>query len=629
MCGIAGQFFARDGEKSQALVCSMLSSMSYRGPDHQGSFVHRCGSMGNVRLAIQGVDPRGNQPMFNEDQTIAVVFNGEIYNFPELRALVISLGHKLESDTDTEVLVHLYEHYGTDFALKLNGMFAFAIFDTRSETLLLGRDPIGQKPLFVRQQGDGLSFSSELGPMIRALGTEGPDFAAVCEFLSLGYVLEPRTICSDVRTLLPGSVERHFPDGRCEVLQYWQADVAENVIGDMDSWLDEAEPIFRRSLKRHVLADVPVTLFLSGGVDSSLILSLAADETGIRETFCGSFVDASDHDEFEYAESLSKACGLQCRRIDLSDRILADCLPEFLSRLSQPLGDYSALAVFPLAREVSRSYRVVLGGDGGDELFGGYPTYRLPGLQRRFRFLPRKALQACHRSAALFARRSVYMGLAFQLQQVSQAWGLPDDEAHFEIKNFLPRAARRLLSKEFDPRCSTGVDRFRQVFARQSSCDTSVRLANVDIETFMLSGTIPKVERMTMLNSLEARLPFLDNEIVSLSQQTPSSLRMQYGVLKAPLRALQERIWYRAGRGRLPLRNPRKQGFSPPLRRLLDGPLREWRDDTLATGRKHFVVDPHGVLRGLKKAGIDTHRLEWCLCILIDWTSRFGIGITH
>jgi asparagine synthase (glutamine-hydrolysing) len=540
---------------------------------------------------------------------------------------VLSLGHTLVSETDTEVLVHLYEQYGSDFARLLNGMFAFAIFDTRSETLLLGRDPVGQKPLFVRRQIDGICFSSELGALIRAVGTAGADFAAVHEFLSLGYVLEPRTICSDVRTLLPGSLERHFADGRCEVLQYWQADVCETVIGDMERWLEEAEPIFRRSLKRHVLADVPVTLFLSGGVDSSLILSLAADETGIRETFCGSFVDAADHDEFEYAESLSKACGLQCRRIDLSDRILADCLPEFLSRLSQPLGDYSALAVFPLAREVSHSYRVVLGGDGGDELFGGYPTYRLPGLQRRFRYLPRTALQAFHRSAALFARRSAYMGLAFQLQQVAQAWGLPDDEAHYEIKNFLPRAARRLFSREFEHTCNTGLDRFRQVFARQSSCDTSVRLANVDIETFMLSGTIPKVERMTMLNSLEARLPFLDTEILSLSQRTPSSLRMQDGALKSPLRALQRRIWQRSGRGAFPHRNPRKQGFSPPLRRLLDGPLREWRDDTLATATSHFLKDPLTVFRGLNRSGLDTHRLEWSLCILIDWTSRFGIAL--
>jgi asparagine synthase (glutamine-hydrolysing) len=629
MCGIAGLFFAADRDASEHSVKSVLSAISYRGPDHQGTFVHQCGVMGNVRLAIQGVDPRGNQPHFNEDRTIAVVFNGEIYNYPELRQLIISQGHTVQSDTDTEVLVHLYEQYGIAFASKLNGMFAFAIFDSRSETVLLGRDPAGQKPLFVRHNIDGLCFASELRPFIGTFGTTGVDLAAIPEFLSLGYILEPRTICSDVRTLMPGTLERHFADGRCESFRYWRADVAEMSINSMESWLDEAEPIFRRAVRRHVLSDVPVTLFLSGGVDSSLILSLAAEETSIKEAYCGSFTDAADHDEFRYAETLATACALRCCRVDLSDRVLAACLPEFLSRLSQPIGDYSALAMYPLAREVARTYRVVLGGDGGDELFGGYPTYRLPILQRRFRMLPRVVIQAGHRLTSLFSRRSTYMGLAFQLQQVAQAWGLSDSDAHFEIKNFLPRAFRQHLSTILQSQPTTTAMEFRRIFELQRSDDIPVRLANLDLETFMLSGTIPKVERMTMLHSIEARLPFLDKEILALSQRTPSELRMRNGLLKAPLRALQQRIWRRSGRGPMPTMNPRKQGFSPPLRRLLDGPFREWRDDTLTAGKQFFSTNPHEAIIGLQRRGIDTHRLEWSLCILIDWTSRFGLSLTH
>lgn len=629
MCGIAGCFFSRDPVGSSETVNLILSAMSYRGPDHEGSFTHRCGSMGNVRLAIQGIDPRGNQPIYNEDRSIAVVFNGEIYNFPELRDLVLSLGHILMSETDTEVLVHLYEEFGKDFATRLNGMFAFAIFDSRDESLLLGRDPVGQKPFFVQRNARGVCFASELGPMIRAVGSSGLDMSAIHEFLSLGYVLEPRTICSDVRTVLPGTIERHFADGRCEVSRYWQMDIAECCISDMESWLEQAEPVFRQSMRRHILADVPVTLFLSGGVDSSLLLSLAAEETGISEAFCGSFMDAVDHDEFQYAQTLTSACGLRCRRIDLSDRVLADCLPEFLARLSQPIGDYSALAMYPLAREVATSYRVVLGGDGGDELFGGYPTYQLPKLQRRYRFLPKIALQAGHRVATFFSQKNSYMGLAFKLQQVAQAWGLADAEAHFQIKNFLPEEGFELLCSDLSPQSNSAVDQFRQIYNRSGSNDVSARLAIVDLETFMLSGTIPKVERMTMLHSLEARLPFLDLEILSLSRRTPTVLRMRDGVLKAPLRALQKRIWQRAGRGDFPRRNPRKQGFSPPLRRLLDGALREWRDDTLATAVPFLSRQPGSVVRKLGRRGIDTHRLEWSLCILIEWTSRFGVNLPN
>lgn len=431
MCGIAGSFWnPAPGGRNAALntVSGMLEKIAYRGPDHQGVFTCNAGAMGNVRLAIQGLDPRGNQPVYNEDRTIAVVFNGEIYNYPELRQSVLNAGHSLTSDTDTEVLVHLYEEFGSQFPARLNGMFAFAIFDSRDQTLLLGRDPIGQKPFFVHQSNIGLSFCSELAPLVQATGRSCVDPAAVQEFLSLGYVLEPRTICRDIRTLLPGTVERHLGDGTHTITRFWSNRAAGPEISSMEAWLDESEPMFRRAVRRHVLADVPVTLFLSGGVDSSLMLALAAEETGIREAFCGSFLDAADHDEFRFAESLAAACGLKCRRIDLSQRMLVDALPEFLARLSQPIGDYSALAVYPLAREVSKSYRVVLGGDGGDELFGGYPTYRLPGLQRRFGALPRGFVKLGHRVATWFGRRDSYMGLAFQLQQIAQAWGCPTSE---------------------------------------------------------------------------------------------------------------------------------------------------------------------------------------------------------
>lgn len=628
MCGIAGLFFGDSAGISslpEDCVARMLAQMAYRGPDHQGVFACPTGAIGNVRLAIQGLDPRGNQPIFNEDRSVAVVFNGEIYNYPELRQLVLATGHKLNSDTDTEVLVHLYEEFGLGFPAKLNGMFAFAIFDSRDQSLILGRDAVGQKPFFVQESRHGLAFCSELAPLIREFGTIGIEPAAVNEFLSLGYVLEPRTICRDVRTLMPGTVERHIGDGSHTTTRYWTNLPAGPAINDMDAWLEEAESVFRRAMRRHVLADVPVTLFLSGGVDSSLMLTLAAEETGIREAFCGSFLDAADHDEYRFAESLAAGCGLRCRRIDLSERMLADCLPEFLSRLSQPIGDYSALAVYPLAREVSRSYRVVLGGDGGDELFGGYPTYRLPGLQRKFQYVPHAAIAFGHRCAALLGRKNSYMSLAFQLQQVSQAWGRPTGEAHFEIKNFLPVDVVDALVPELREARGAAVQRFGEIYQQQQTGDVPVRLANVDIETFMLSGTIPKVDRMTMLHSLEARLPFLDTEVLELSQRTPSGLRMLDGKLKAPLRELFRTLWKKSGRPQPPLLNPRKQGFSPPLRKMLDGPLKVWRDDVLHTRGTLFAKNADEVINRLQHRGFDTHRLEWSICILQEWLGRVGI----
>lgn len=622
MCGISGHLFPARPQQHAEQVRAMLQHISYRGPDHLGTMTCPDGSMGNVRLAIQGTDPTGNQPIWNEDKSVCVVFNGEIYNFPELRQALVQSGHRFQSHTDTEVLVHLYEDHGVDFVHMLNGMFAFAIYDSQRRILMLARDRTGQKPLFLRSRAGSVAFCSELAPLIRQFGTSGIDPVAVSQFLSLGYVLEPRTICQDYRTLVPGTTEVFSADGTHEASTWWRLPLDVPQITSMEQWLDTAEPIFRRALKRHVLADVPVTLFLSGGVDSSLIMLLAAEETEIRETYCGSFTDAADHDEYHYAAELSAACGLRCRRVELSQQVLAERLPALLQKMSQPLGDYSALAVSPLAADVARSYRVVLGGDGGDELFGGYPTYRLPHLQSKYRLLPAWTLRLGHRLLTAVIDQNAYMNLAFQLQQVSQAWGLDAAAAHFQIKNFFPPDAADILQAAFSPPAISSNLRFSEIFNRQLSVETSVALANVDIETFMQSGTIPKVERMTMLHSLEARLPFLDNEVLKLSQQTPWAIRSHGGRLKSPLRALQQRLWQKRRLPQLPKLNPRKQGFSPPLKRLLDGPLAAWRADMLNSESTVFSRDAHKIVSQMRRRGIDTHRLEWHICVLKTWTSQ-------
>lgn len=626
MCGIAGFFFGRNRGPTLEASIAMLQHISYRGPDNLGTMTCPDGSMGNVRLAIQGIDPAGNQPLWNEDRSVCVVFNGEIYNFPELRETLLEKGHRFQSHTDTEVLVHLYEDHGIDFVHMLNGMFAFAIYDSHRRILMLARDRTGQKPLFLRSTAGEVAFCSELAPLITQFGSSDVDPVAVSQFLSLGYVLEPRTICSDYRTLVPGTVEVFAGDGTHIARTWWQLPLNVPQITSADDWLDAAEPIFRRALRRHVLADVPVTLFLSGGVDSSLIMLLAAEETDIRETYCGSFTDAADHDEFQYAADLSAACGLRCRRVELSQQLLVDSLPRLIQRMSQPLGDYSALAVSPLAAEVARSYRVVLGGDGGDELFGGYPTYQLPHLQNKYRLLPAWTLRLGHRLLTTVIDQNRYMNLAFQFQQVSQAWGLDAATAHFQIKNFFPPDAAEILQPQYRIPATSAILRFRDIFNRQLTVDSSVALANLDIETFMQSGTIPKVERMTMLHSLEARLPFLDNDVLQLSQQTPWSIRSHGGHLKSPLRQLQQRLWKRRNLPQIPKLNPRKQGFSPPLKRLLDGPLAAWRADLLNARSTIFSHNTEAIISRLRQRGIDTHRLEWHICVLKTWTSQ---NLTH
>lgn len=627
MCGIAGFFFSNDRPNARMVVADMLEGMRYRGPDHRGLHESTLGCMGSVRLAIRGVDAAGHQPLFNEDRTIAVIFNGEIYNSPELHDDLVARGHVLASRSDTEVLVHLYEEHGADFVRLLNGMFALAIVDLSNQLVLLARDRIGQKPLFVRSDRDGLVFCSELGPLIQSCGSAGISPSAVQQFLALGYILEPETICRDVRAVLPGTLEVHRADQPMQRQRYWSFEtVSPTTPLGIEDWLDHSEPIFRRAVRRHLLSDMPVTLFLSGGVDSSLVLTLAALEGGVTEAFCGAFSDAPDHDESAYAEALSSSLGVQCHHVSLGEETLAGCLPDLLAGMSQPIGDYSALAVFPLAAEAAKRYSVVLGGDGGDELFGGYPTYRLPSLQRTYGLVPRCAVRLGHRLTAAIASRDGYMNAAFQLQQVAQAWGHDAATAHFEIKNFLPPSALDVLQPEYRAGARGTAAHFRRLFAEQTTPDVPVRLATMDLVTFLQSGTIPKVDRMTMLHSLEARMPLLDNEIIDVARRTPSALRMHGGALKAPLRGLLARLWKSVGIANAPRLNPRKQGFSPPLRKLLRGRLKAWRDDSLAMSGSVFTPDVTDHIRSLNRAGLDTHRLEWNICMLKNWLAAWKLG---
>jgi asparagine synthase (glutamine-hydrolysing) len=618
MCGIAGSLDLSSKHLHAPLVSAMLDRMRYRGPDHLGLFSSEEIAIGNVRLAIQGIDKSGNQPIFNEDESIVTVFNGEIYNHHELRESLLRRGHKFRSQTDTELLVHLYEDYGKDAANQLNGMFSFAIYDRTKKRLLLSRDRIGQKPLFIYRKGERLFFSSEIKALLIAIDSPQIQRDSLYEYLQLGYVLEPNTILENVRALQPGSVEIFEPNSH-SVYDFWQPATSSQSIEKPQEWLEEAKPIFNSAIKRHLISDVPITLLLSGGIDSSLILALTSQHSMVSEVYTGSFLDDETHDEFQFANSLSQVFGKRCNRINLSTRQLSETLPEYLRCLPQPSGDYSGLASFLLCREVAKRYRVALGGDGGDELFGGYPTYKLPDIQRRFWFLPRFTLSTGWYLSNLFSNKDTYLSLPFKLQQIRQAWGQSDATAHYKIKSFLPSEAESLINHEFRTTNERGLKTFNDLFNNSRSTAIADRLAYIDLRTFLLSGTIPKIERMSMQSSLEVRLPLLDNEIIDLSHRTPWHLRYRNNIQKYVLKELLSDIC-KANKIEQKLQtNPRKQGFSPPLRKMLKTHLITWRNETLREGCHLFSEDLLDLINQLQSQGWDTHRLEWNICTLCSW----------
>lgn len=626
MCGIAGIFSSNSPVHRETVVSEMLCLMKYRGPDATGIYTDGDISIGNVRLAIQGADPTGNQPIYNEDKSVVTVFNGEIYNHKELRDCLIKRGHKFSSDTDTELLVHLYEDYGEDFLGHLNGMFAFAIFDTNRKLLLLARDRIGQKPLFVHESGGTLAFCSELKALLPAVERPKINVESISEYLNLGYILEPHTIFENVRAVMPGTIEI-FSEHGARKKQFWSPNNDQIPLTNIENWLDEAKTVFRNATKRHLISDVPVSLFLSGGVDSSLILALTANESTITEVYTGSFIDNLDHDEFEYAKSLANAFGKKCNRVNLSKKQLQEALPSYLKSMPQPSGDYSGLASYVLCKEVGQNYRVVLGGDGGDELFGGYPTYKLPQIQSKYWFIPRLAIQLGARLSRGFFDQDAYLSIPFQLQQLQQSWGKRNADAHFLLKSFFPIEFHHILADRFRVNFSRSLNEFRLIYDQCTLNHPSDRLATVDLLTFLLSGTIPKIERMSMQSSIEVRLPFLDNDVLSLSARTHWNLRFQEGKQKFVLRRLFDSLCQENGLQRVNRTNPRKQGFSPPLRNLLATNFKAWRNNTLREGCDLFSRNLLDEMDRIKKLGADTHRLEWNICTLCSWVRENHIAV--
>ncbi len=619
MCGIAGFFNFKSQEiADQDALQSVLQSIRYRGPDHLGIFTENELTMGNVRLSIQDVSPRSNQPIYNEDRNVVVVYNGEIYNAPELRTRLEEKGHTFATKTDTEILVHLYEESGIHLADELNGMFAFALFDRRRRRLLLGRDRCGQKPLFVSHTSRGIFFCSELRAMRPYLDSESIDVQGLRQFLSLGYVFEPRSIFEEVRTIDPGTV-RLISASEDSICQFWSPVPTEQITEPI-LWMEHADSVLERAVKRHLLSDVPVTLFLSGGVDSSILAIYAAAENGISQAYTGSFTDSESFDEYAYAANLGRALGIDVVRVPLDRNTLADCIPDLAANAAQPIGDTSTPAAYCLAKATASDYRVVLGGDGGDELFAGYPTYRLPALLKHFGLIPSVAFSLGRKLTSYFCDAQGYMPLTLQLQQLGYAWKRPLTDAHFSIKNFLHDTfVAQILNDDILGKlgdCHQSPADWTSL-ARQLPGDDIRKLCLLDLRTFLLSGTIPKMERQCMRSSLENRLPLLDNEVLDLSLATSTSLMLQGRQTKHCLKMLANTKIKALTDNQSG--NPIKQGFTPPIRSILEKELREWKNTMLEQPSPLFQNNLRDNLKKLESSGLDLHRLIWSICTLNSW----------
>jgi asparagine synthase (glutamine-hydrolysing) len=623
MCGIAGTLRLRSEPVTRDEVARMCAVLRHRGPDDEGIHVDGAVGIGMRRLSIIDL-ATGRQPLANEDGTVWTVFNGEIYNFPELRTELAARGHVFATASDTEVIVHLYEEHGTGFVERLRGMFALAVWDARRRRLVLARDRLGIKPLYYAQTVKGLLFGSELKALLAAGLRRDVDRQALHDYLSLGYVPGPRTIFAGARKLPPAHLlicER----GTVTVRPYWSL-----AYRPAPAWSDaeaaaRLRDLLRDTVRRHLMSDVPLGVFLSGGVDSSTLVALMREIGGgpIR-TFSIGFDEAS-YDELGVAREVARRFGTEHHELVVRPDAV-DLVPALVRAFDEPFADSSAVPVYCVSRLAREHVTVVLSGEGGDEVFAGYDTYTAGRLAELYRRLPatlsRRLLPALVRRLPVSHRR---VSFDYKAKRFVAGALRPPADAHYAWKEVFSEEAKAALYAPGAPAAAPSVRLYREAFAGCDAADALTRLQHVDQAIYLPDDILVKADRMTMANSLEGRVPFVDHPVVEFAASLPARLRLR-GLTK-------KYVLKRALSGRLPervLRGP-KRGFNVPIPLWLAGELRDLVHDVLSDKRvrEGGFFEPAAVtalVEEHERRRHDRSRQLWSLLVFTLWCEEY-LGI--
>jgi len=584
MCGIAGIVSADVDDRIEAgTIHRMCQAIVHRGPDDEGIFVKDGTGLGMRRLSIIDLSG-GHQPVFNEDRSVWIVFNGEIYNFPELRAELEKRGHRFYTHTDTEVIVHLYEDLGADCVSKLRGMFAFALYDERRRKLLMARDRFGKKPLHYGLAGERLLFGSE----IKAIHAVAPELAevnneALLQYMYFGYVPDPITAFQPIQKLPPGHL-LEFEAGQIQVRQYWDLpQYATHQPGSEEECLEELERRLAEAVRIRLISDVPLGALLSGGTDSSTVVALMARASSKPvKTFSIGF-SHDDFNEARYARLVAKHFGTDHHELILEPNVV-ETVEQLTSSLEEPFGDSSMLPTYYVSCMARKHVTVALSGDGGDEIFAGYDRYGIHLRRKIFERIPQWAWR--------LYRKRVYPRLPQDMhgKKFSYNVSLPWRERYVDGISFVPAFERDmpLWSNEFrETLRETGnpEDVMYRYFDQAPAKDPISQMLYVDTKTYMVADILTKVDRMSMATSLEVRVPILDHLFVEWATALPPEWKLRGGVQKYILRKLAERV----GVPREVLYRP-KQGFALPLVHWMRNELK----DLIMT----VLLDPKTMQRG-------------------------------
>lgn len=628
MCGIAG-IANLDGltESERSALEPMVETLSHRGPDDTGAYEDPFCALGHARLSI--IDPStGQQPMCNEDGTIWIVFNGEIYNFPELRERLLASGHRFHTLCDTEAILHLYEEKGEDCVDHLRGMFAFAIWDQPRRRLFLARDRLGIKPLYYTHDGKRVVFGSELKSLLPAPGVAREiNFRALADYLTCLWIPAPHSIFRSIQKLPAGHVatldERGF-----RVREYWDLKFRPDESAGEEKLAERFLEELTESVRIHLLSDVPLGAFLSGGIDSSSVVGTMARLTsGPVVTHSIGFRE-SGYDELAYADAVAKRFSTDHHRHVVRPDAL-DVLSKLAWHYDEPFADNSAVPTYYVSKMARQNVTVALSGDGGDENMAGYRKYRIHQYERMIRGLLSPGLRrSVFGSLAAVYPKADWLPRFLRAKATLRNLASDDLEALYRTQACLdPEFCRGIMSA--DVRAELGdydsIEVFRHYHEKCDAPDGLSRDMYVDIKTYLVDDILTKVDRASMAVSLEVRVPILDHKFVEFMATIPSRLKLHHGQAKY--------LFRRAVRPMLGSRivDRSKMGFVVPLREWFRGPLKEMAEETLFAPTAHirswldmarvrWIWDQHH--SGLR----NMDNILWAILMLEHWARNYCVG---
>lgn len=588
MCGIYGIVQRGSGDIPCALAGGMRDSLRHRGPDHAGSYCQPGITMGVDRLAIVDLTA-GNQPMFNHDRSLVIVYNGELYNHLDIRKELEGKGHVFTTRADTETVLHAFEEYGHECLQRFNGMFAFAVWNTRSRSLFLARDRLGIKPLYVAELDEGLAFASEAKALLPLLpGGPRCDWTAIYRYFSFGYVPAPQSPFVGVKKF-PAGHYACVEAARVIAQRYWTPQYGMGADIPLDQASATLDKLLDRAVRMELMSDVPVGIFLSGGLDSSAVAVYARKNCATTPHSFALRFPESTHDESADARRVAKHLGLHHHEFTFSEDHLQRALARVAETLDEPFGDSTVLPLLTLSEQAREHVSVVLTGWGGDEIFVGYPTYKAHQLAQAYRKLPRVLID--HMIPAVVNRLPVsdkYMSLEFKAKRFIRGMNMPPEHQHFLWMGYFTDSdkARLLTPRILEEVEGATLDGVSNVVSDLTEDNLIDRIMHLDALYFLEGNGLFQADRIPMAVSLEARVPLLNHDVLTFVNALPVSVKAKGGRLKNLLRTTLSPY--------LPkdIVNKPKKGFGPPAAAWMRGPLAKTTEDLFARAR----VEDQGIL---------------------------------